>query len=242
MRKMGSTVDSKLIQKMIHTAEVSPPEFLHCGAWPPPNEPANNEDIAVSKSTPSQGDQVVEAYSPHTPLPDIDENGSQSQESTGSEEVSSGSDDEIHIAPPKTANPTWEELSTAVSTWKIKADESRPEHEIEKSRTPYSVLKLLARHDGNGQRGAKGPIKKSPRQNLFDQEITAEGQARVEITEYIDSLVDHAEYEEAYACVWPLEDYRREGWAKEMVAAYPKECTVFVENVNADSRGRPSER
>ncbi len=159
---MGSTVDSKLIQKMIHvgckhhhcrkhkeiaealptlvqqTAEVSPPEFLHCGAWPPPNEPANNEDIAVSKSTPSQGDQVVEAYSPHTPLPDIDENGSQSQESTGSEEVSSGSDDEIHIAPPKTANPTWEELSTAVSTWKIKADESRPEHEIEKCRRPSS--------------------------------------------------------------------------------------------------------
>jgi len=64
----------------------------------------------------------------------------------------------------------------------------------------------------------------------------------VEITEYIDSLVDHAEYEEAYACVWPLEDYRREGWAKEMVAAYLKECTVFAENVNENSRGRLRDR
>ncbi|KAK5203148.1 hypothetical protein LTR96_010995 [Exophiala xenobiotica] len=232
-----------------HTAELSPPEFLHCGAWPPPHEPANNEANEVPKSAPSQGEQVVEAYPPYTPLPDIDENGSPSQESTGSEEVSGGSDDEIHIAPPKTADLTWEELSTAVSTWKISADESRPENEIETSRKPYSVLKLLARHDGNGRRGTKGPTKKSPRQNLFDQEIAAEGQARVEITEYIDRLVDNAEYEEAYACVWPLEDYRREGWAKEMVAAYPIECAVFVEkcavfveNVNENSRGRLRER
>ncbi|KAK5215273.1 hypothetical protein LTR47_011626 [Exophiala xenobiotica] len=137
---------------------------------------------------------------------------------------------------------TWEELSTAVSTWKINADESRQENEIETSRKPYSVLKILARHDGNGRRWTKGTTKKSPRQNLFDQEITAEGQARVEITEYLDSLVDHAEHEEAHACVWPLEDCRREGWAKEMVAAYPKECAVFVENVNENSRGRVRDR
>jgi hypothetical protein len=181
--------------------------------------------------------------------------------------VSGSSDDDLYIAPPKTANLTWEELSTAMSTWKINADESRPENEIETcrlrwsrslkilhnamaradpdallARKPYSVLELLARHDGNSQGGDKGPTKKSARQNFFDQEITAEGQARVEITEYIDSLVDHAEYEEAYAYVWPLEDYRREGWAKEMAAAYPKECAVFVENVNEDSRRRLRDR
>ncbi|KAK5467060.1 hypothetical protein LTS15_000030 [Exophiala xenobiotica] len=263
---MGSTVDSKLIQKMIHTgckhhhcrkhkeiaealpalvrqtAELSPPEFLHCGAWPPPDEPANIEESEVPESAPSQGVQVVGAYPPHTPLPDIDENGSQYQESTGSEEVSGSSDDDMYIAPPKTAKLTWEELSTAMSTWQINADESRPENEIETSRKPYSVLKLLARHDDNDQRDNKGPTKKSPRQNFFDQEITAEGQARVEITEYIDNLVDHAEYEEAYAYVWPLEDYRREGWAKEMAAAYLKECAVFVENVNEHSHGRLRDR
>jgi hypothetical protein len=171
MYKMGSTVDSKLIQKMIHagckhhhcrkhkeiaealptlvrqTAELSSPEFLHCGARPPPHEPANNKENEVLRSAPSQGVQVVGAYPPHTPLPDIDENGSQSQESTGSEEVSGSSGDEIHIAPPKTANLTWEELSIAISTWQINADDSRPENEIETCRLHSSrSLKILYIH------------------------------------------------------------------------------------------------
>lgn len=115
------------------------------------------------------------------------------------------------------------------------------------ARPPYSVLKLLARHGADSQRhqepkkrGTSTAIQKFPRQNLFDQELKAEGQARVEITEYIDSLVDQAEYEEAYACVWPLEEYRRQGWATEMITAYPVETTAFVESVNTDTSEQSS--
>lgn len=107
------------------------------------------------------------------------------------------------------------------------------------ARTPYSVLKLLARHGGgDSQRQPRQGISQFPRQNLFDQEIKAEGQARVEMTEYIDSLVDQAEYEEAYACVWPLEEYRRQGWATEMITAYPAESAAFIEGVNEPSSGQ----
>lgn len=101
---------------------------------------------------------------------------------------------------------------------------------------PYSVSKLLARHKS---RQTYDDAPKTASQKLFDQELKAEAQARVEITEYIDQLVDHAEYEEAYVCVWRLEEYRREGWAKEMVAAHPHESCGFIRDLNRrQSRAR----
>lgn len=49
--------------------------------------------------------------------------------------------------------------------------------------------------------------------------------------EYIDALVDEGEFQDAYACIWPLEEYRRNGWAEEMIFAFPKECWQFVDMV-----------
>jgi hypothetical protein len=51
------------------------------------------------------------------------------------------------------------------------------------------------------------------------------------MADYLDTLADRGEFEEGYGCVWPLEDYRRGGWAKEMILAYPVECTEFVTKV-----------
>ncbi|KIW19492.1 hypothetical protein PV08_00064 [Exophiala spinifera] len=188
-----------------------------------------------------------DAYPQHSVLPGIDEI---ELKSTDSSESVGGSytphNHEMRASPlSQPSKPTWSDLAAAVNTWKINDDGSRAEGEVEKSRTPYSVLKLLARHGGgvDGQcRPKRGAISQSPRQNLFDREIEAEGQARVEMTEYIDSLVDRAEYEEAYACVWPLEEYRRQGWATEMVKAYPSESEAFIVGVvNEQSSGAQAE-
>jgi len=52
--------------------------------------------------------------------------------------------------------------------------------------------------------------------------------------EYISKLYDAAEYEEAYGCVWPLEEYRRGEWARELMIAFPKEAQDFVDNVKME--------
>ena len=77
-------------------------------------------------------------------------------------------------------------------------------------------------------RNSKGPLSESPRQSFFNQEVTAEGQARAEISEYLDTLADSPDYEETCECVLSLEDYRREGWAKEMLVAFPQEASDFI--------------
>lgn len=73
---------------------------------------------------------------------------------------------------------------------------------------------------------------------LFDQELHAECQARRETADYLDNLADRGEFEEGYGCVWPLEDHRRGGWAKEMVSAYPEECVEFVKKVREQMERR----
>ena len=105
------------------------------------------------------------------------------------------------------------------------------------ARAPYSVLKLIARHCHSTVKQTSPPPamqnKKSSslRQNLFDQEVQAESQARTEMTEYLDSLVESGDCGDWYDCVWPLEEYRRAGWSHEMVATYPSECADFVGKV-----------
>ncbi|KIX02220.1 uncharacterized protein Z518_08159 [Rhinocladiella mackenziei CBS 650.93] len=281
---MNTTVDAALIGKMIHSKcnrhhcrndrklltpksagpptslpqveERSPPEFLHCGAWPPPpklsklESEGDDDKIFGPDGNMTTKKELLHAHTSASPstLPDIDES------STSSELGSNSSADEMTITPVRSWTVTWKDLSAAVNSWKVKTDGiNQDENGNEKAaaalanvirtlvKAPYSVLKLLARHNGEApslRRPGEEVKEKSPRQYLFEQEIIAEGQARVEITEYIDTLIDHAEFEQGYECVWPLEDYRRKGWAKEMVAAYPVECAEFIQNVHEQSRGR----
>ncbi|EXJ63412.1 uncharacterized protein A1O5_11461 [Cladophialophora psammophila CBS 110553] len=277
---MDTTVDAKSIGKMIHVAckhhhcrkhakqhvpeptqlpttaprigEEWPPEFLHCGIWPPPQKPPSEPEAEINvrprpkvKVPKKQG--PVEVYPDN--IPNIDGDGSDSEsESDGSEENEDG-DQAITPAEPLTVG--WTELSEAIDTLKIvtngagkDGDQNGNDHRLTNVihtlvKAPYSVLKLVARH-GNGEGAPRraNDANKSPRKKLFDQEIVAEGQARVEIADYLDSLIDHGEYEEGYGCVWPLEDYRRAGWAKEMVAAYPVECAEFVRKVHQECHNR----
>lgn len=83
---------------------------------------------------------------------------------------------------------------------------------------PYSARTLLGR-----------PAMTQSRDALFRNEVVAECQARKEITAYIDKLTEEYKYDEAYGVIWPLEEYRREGWAREMLFAFQKECQQFVE-------------
>lgn len=69
-----------------------------------------------------------------------------------------------------------------------------------------------------------------PRKALFKQEILAECQAREEIKDYIGELNDLGQYQEAFECIWPLEEDRRLGWASELLMAFPSECKWFVDN------------
>jgi hypothetical protein len=81
---------------------------------------------------------------------------------------------------------------------------------------PYSARTLLGK-----------PDRTHPRDALFQSEVVAECQARKEITAYIEKLTEEYEYEEAYGVIWPLEEYRRKGWAREMLFAFPQECEQF---------------
>lgn len=237
------------------------------------NDPENNDN----DNEPMGSEDRFSKDSTYPPLSNIDEDGLVSDfdstcsirgsSTAGEEEEGTSTSLAQRVRPLKV---TWQDLSEAVDSWKINADEDLEEttgestngkkgtyspsgvsierhqrvreedlkHFITGTTTtpPYSVLKLLPRlqnhslhglHQGSGSRSGSEGMAVS-RQSLFDQEINAEGQARVEITSYIDSLVDRGSYEEGYGWVWPLEDYRREGWSREMVRAYPGECAAFV--------------
>ncbi|OQU97486.1 hypothetical protein CLAIMM_03411 [Cladophialophora immunda] len=277
---MDTTVDAKSIGKMIHAgckhhhcrkhakASISeptqiptttpkvggewPPEFLHCGIWPPPQEPTDSESDINARPKPkvkaAEKKGPVRVYPDN--IPDIDGDGSDSESgSDASDDDDEGHDKAGPLAAPLTVGST--ELSDAIDTLKVVANGADKDadhtgndkrmtnviHALVKA--PYSVLKLVARHgnsDGSPRRG--NDTSKSPRKKLFDQEVVAEGQARVEIADYLDSLIDHGEYEEGYGCVWPLEEYRRSGWAKEMVAAYPVESAEFVHKVHQECHKR----
>ncbi|KIY04059.1 uncharacterized protein Z520_00751 [Fonsecaea multimorphosa CBS 102226] len=278
---MDTTVDVKLIGKLIHAGckhhhcrkhakeQISestqpptttpkvvgewPPEFLHCGIWPPLQEPSESEsEINIParpkiKTTKRKG--PVRVYPDN--IPDIDGGGSNDSESgTDVSDYDDNDDKAATPAEPLTVGST--ELSDAIDTLKIStegADKDGDPNGNDKRMTnvihalvkaPYSVLKLVARHsngDGSPRRG-NTDTSKSPRNKLFDQEVVAEGRARVEIADYLDSLIDHGDYEEGYGCVWPLEEYRRSGWAQEMVAAYPVESAEFVRKVHQECHRR----
>jgi hypothetical protein len=75
----------------------------------------------------------------------------------------------------------------------------------------------------------------SQRKDVFDREIAAEAQARIEALEFVDSLVKAGNYKEAYGWIWPLEDYRQVRWSEEMIKAFPRECQEFVDSVSGQS-------
>ncbi|KIW86313.1 hypothetical protein Z517_01709 [Fonsecaea pedrosoi CBS 271.37] len=267
---MDTTVDVRSIGKMIHAGckhhhcrkhadgrvpesaqlptitpkvgEEWPPEFLHCGTWPPPQQPSESEsdiNIAVKPKTKAPKQKAPVKVYPDN-IPDIDGDGSDSD--SNSDETS----DDVADTPAEPVAVDSTELSDAIDTLKVATDDAAKSgdqngndkrltnviHALVKA--PYSVLKLVARHgngDGSPRRG--NDTSKSPRKSLFDHEIVAESQARVEIADYLDSLIDHGDYEEGYGCVWPLEEYRRTGWAKEMIAAYPAESAEFSRDSSA---------
>ncbi|KAH0848600.1 hypothetical protein FOPE_02626 [Fonsecaea pedrosoi] len=224
-----------------------PPEFLHCGTWPPPQQPSESEsdiNIAVKPKTKAPKQKAPVKVYPDN-IPDIDGDGSDSD--SNSDETS----DDLADTPAEPVAVDSTELSDAIDTLKVATDDAAKSgdqngndkritnviHALVKA--PYSVLKLVARHgngDGSPRRG--NDTSKSPRKSLFDHEIVAESQARVEIADYLDSLIDHGDYEEGYGCVWPLEEYRRTGWAKEMIAAYPAESAEFVRRVHQECHVR----
>ncbi|OAP62790.1 hypothetical protein AYL99_02017 [Fonsecaea erecta] len=271
---MDTTVDVKSIGKLIHAGckhhhcrkhandlisesvqtptaapkvgEEWPPEFLHCGIWPPLQQASESESEINAPVRPKVKAMKQKAHVKVYPdnIPDIDGGGSDSE--SGSDDSDDDEDDDKVATPAEPLTVDSTELSDAIDTLKITtngADKEGDQNGNEKRMTnvihalakaPYSVLKLVARHgnsDGSPRRGYDSS--KSPRNRLFDQEVVAEAQARVEIADYLDSLIDHGDYEEGYGCVWPLEEYRRSGWAKEMVAAYPVESAEFTRDSSA---------
>ncbi|KIW64674.1 hypothetical protein PV04_09592 [Phialophora macrospora] len=275
---MDTTIDAKLVGKMIHSdcsqhhcrgskrtpptvpeaqqtpaslvVERWPPEFLHCGVWPPPRQSAESIGDGADKRTPVERKvkppgQPVQVYPGGIPGTNKDATDSESSDSgvNGSRNEDDDDDNDMAITPAEPVTVTWDELSDAVDLVKmvpnkLSKDETPPK--TARFKTPYSVLKLVARHGNSSAKKPPSseadslhPGKKpaSPRQTLFDQEFEAECQARLEITDYLDTLADGPEFDEGFGCVWPLEDYRRQGWAKEMILAYPVECTEFVKKV-----------
>jgi hypothetical protein len=98
---------------------------------------------------------------------------------------------------------------------------------------PYAVLTLLGDRVVNSRQAGGISQATRSRQDLFKQEILVECQARKEIVDYVESLNDVGQYEEAFECIWPLEEHRRRGWAGELLTAFPGECKRFVEKVSA---------
>lgn len=68
----------------------------------------------------------------------------------------------------------------------------------------------------------------SQRKDLFRQELAAEAQARTEVLDFVDTLVNVGDYQEAYGWIWPLEEYRRNRWSEEMIKAFPEESQKFI--------------
>ena len=95
-------------------------------------------------------------------------------------------------------------------------------------------MRLLLRTIKGGD-GDKGVDTSSQSKDVFDCEIAAEAQARIEVLEFVDSLVKAGNYKEAYGWIWPLEDYRQARWSEEMIKAFPRECQEFVDSVSGQS-------
>jgi len=239
LAKSKTTTTSPPIISTPEVKEQLPPEFLHCGIWPPTSTPPNATE---RRDAPFEWDVIKKmeslSMSPKHAAPlDADEDSVNSD--TGSN-TSNGSEVEdsmaITPAPPLPAA-SCEGLSEAVAFWTISTAGSDDRGRgTGNGKAPYSVLRLFARYKDGDVNGDE--LQSSTRRILFDQEITAEAQARVEITDYINTLVEDGEYDQGYSCVWPLERYRRDGWTAEMTAAYAPECARFTENVREQSRAR----
>ncbi|EXJ88392.1 hypothetical protein A1O1_05322 [Capronia coronata CBS 617.96] len=241
--------------------EVPAPEYLHCGFWPRPltnadvdeesHEPRGLHDhhyIGTGRSRPvvltwSKGPEWSTKANPqgNGPADDDDE----------PETIQKGGDHHSVVT---------DQFSKAVDTWRMKLhgsdsgeeknDEKGMWSNVKKSplrqsipqanvnsrvqaRKPYSVLRLFARRSANDRNTGSIDGTVETRQSVFDQEIAAECRARSEIMEYVDNLVNRGDFDDAYACIWPLEEYRRNGWAEEMIFAFPNECLEFVDMVHA---------
>ncbi|KEF54260.1 uncharacterized protein A1O9_09426 [Exophiala aquamarina CBS 119918] len=162
-------------------------------------------------------------------------------------QTSDGQDDDQDPSPtrrPKTRAWSPEDFSNMVDSWVADFDYlSIPtlvglETDIAKKfKLPYSVLRLLVRKTkGEGVGG--GPESSSQREALFNREMAAEAQARIEIADFVDTMVNVGDYEEAYGWILPLEVYRQVQWSKEMIKAFPRKSQEFGELI----RGKLSQQ
>jgi hypothetical protein len=92
-------------------------------------------------------------------------------------------------------------------------------------------LRLLVRghKDGNNDGSTETS---SQRKDLFRREIAAEAQARTEVLNYVDTLVNVGDNKAVYGWIWPLENYRRFRWSEEMIKAFPEESQEFTNVVS----------
>ncbi|KAG9784248.1 hypothetical protein KCU88_g2808, partial [Aureobasidium melanogenum] len=241
---------------------VPAPEYLHCGFWPRPLTPADvdeeshdprglhdHHNLGMGRSRPTTSTTFLRPDVP-VPVPNNTAAGSlEPQSSEVNDDDFDDSDDEddheiIHKPVDEHHSVVTDQFSKAVDSWRSLLREEREGDSGPPAATttkkPYSIMRLFARQTANDSKNEEskgsesgGATTESARQSLFDQEIAAECRARSEIMEYIDALVDKGDYEDAYACIWPLEEYRRNGWAEEMIFAFPKECWEFVDMVRA---------
>ncbi|EXJ78278.1 hypothetical protein A1O3_09439 [Capronia epimyces CBS 606.96] len=262
-----TTLDGKLIGKMIHVdcsehhcseqhtrgesevskpssisnprnGDVPAPEYLHCGFWPRPlteadldeesHEPRGLHDhhgLGAGRSGPAASTSSLRPTGPD-----------------GGEDDASGSWQEVIHKAEDHHSAVTDELSKAVDAWRTmfaaSSETGEGRNDSEKAKKPYSVMRLVARQPINDRNSAGLEQTGPSRQSILDKEIAAECQARSEIMEYIDALVDEGDYEDAYACIWPLEEYRRSGWAEEMIFAFPNECWGFVDMVRAREKAK----
>lgn len=68
--------------------------------------------------------------------------------------------------------------------------------------------------------------------------MAAEAQARIEIVDFVDTMVNVGNYEEVYGWILPLEVYRQVQWSKEIIKAFPRESQEFGELI----RGKLSQQ
>lgn len=145
---MDTTVDTKLVGKLIHadcsehhcregkgssqtasakgqprptapTIERSPPEFLHCGFWPPLQSLAevNKRDEAKQAPSKKYPEEPIQFY-PYS-IPDIDGDDSDSETSERYKQGESDEEDDMAITPAKPLKVTWDDFSDAVETIKL---------------------------------------------------------------------------------------------------------------------------
>jgi hypothetical protein len=115
-----------------------PPEFLHCGVWPPPRQPAESigdvaDKTALKKRKVKLPGQPVQVYPDGNPATykDTPDSGSSNSSVNGYKSEDDDDDDGMAITPAEPVTVTWDELSDAVDVLKMvpnqpPGDESPP--------------------------------------------------------------------------------------------------------------------